>query len=940
MILNFKKRVKNVKLCVINLSLINSKEKTKPMTDKKKVIIIDGYNFLFRAFYAIRELTRPDGLHTNALYGLANMTLKTIDTLKPDMCIVALDSGAKTFRNEIYTEYKANRKAPPEELAMQFEYVEPLLQSLGLTVLKEKGFEADDIIATFAKKIDSSKYDLTIVSSDKDLMQLITDDVNMYDAGKQVELDADDVMKKFGVGPNKVTEVQALIGDSVDNIPGVKSVGPKTASQLINEYGTLENLYENIENITKAKLKENLTTYKEDAFISRELATLKTDIYPQVNEYLLNYEIPTEKAVEYAEFLGFKSMAKKLAEGYLSKNALETIKSEKAEESNQSSPIDTSNYMLVNSVDMLDVWVERLYDSKYFAIDTETDSLDGMSANLVGISLATEAGKACYIPLAHNTGMDMFAETADQLSMDLVLDKLKPILKSEDIIKIGQNLKYDMHVLNKYGVEFNNIDDTMVMSFVLAGGKHRHNMDELSALYLNHKTIKFNELGLAKGQTFADLDLANATVYAAEDADITFRLYEIFAQKLAAEPTLATVYADIERPMIDTLFKMEQHGVHVDLAKLKDLSEDFANRAEELQQEIYDIAGEEFNISSPKQLGEILFGKLELPGGKKTKTGWKTGQEVLDKLVDEGFEIAKKIEQFRHLTKLKSTYVDALPTYLNSKTGRIHTSYKQTGAATGRLASSDPNLQNIPIRTTDGQKIREAFIPAEGRSFVSIDYSQAELRILAHMANIKPLIQAFNEDKDIHSFTAMKIFGSTEDEFRRKAKAINFGIVYGMGPFSLAKQIGVSNAEGKQIIEEYYRMFDGLEQFMSEQRQKASDLGYVETIYGRRIHLPEASSTNKIVQSNAMRGAVNAPMQGANADIMKIIMPKIEAALEDKYPESKMLMQIHDELVFTIPDQQVEEVSNFIKDIMESSVDLQVKFKADIGVGKNWNEAH
>jgi DNA polymerase-1 len=940
MILNFKKRVKNVKLCVINLSLINSKEKTKPMTDKKKVIIIDGYNFLFRAFYAIRELTRPDGLHTNALYGLANMTLKTIDTLKPDMCIVALDSGAKTFRNEIYTEYKANRKAPPEELAMQFEYVEPLLQSLGLTVLKEKGFEADDIIATFAKKIDSSKYDLTIVSSDKDLMQLITDDVNMYDAGKQVELDADDVMKKFGVGPNKVTEVQALIGDSVDNIPGVKSVGPKTASQLINEYGTLENLYENIENITKAKLKENLTTYKEDAFISRELATLKTDLYPQVNEYLLNYEIPTEKAVEYAEFLGFKSMAKKLAEGYLSKNALETIKSEKAEEANQSSPIDTSNYMLVNSVDMLDVWVERLYDSKYFAIDTETDSLDGMSANLVGISLATEAGKACYIPLAHNTGMDMFAETADQLSMDLVLDKLKPILKSEDIIKIGQNLKYDMHVLNKYGVEFNNIDDTMVMSFVLAGGKHRHNMDDLSALYLNHKTIKFNELGLAKGQTFADLDLANATVYAAEDADITFRLYEIFAQKLASEPTLATVYADIERPMIDTLFKMEQHGVHVDLAKLKDLSEDFANRSEELQQEIYDIAGEEFNISSPKQLGEILFGKLELPGGKKTKTGWKTGQEVLDKLVDEGFEIAKKIEQFRHLTKLKSTYVDALPTYLNAKTGRIHTSYKQTGAATGRLASSDPNLQNIPIRTTDGQKIREAFIPAEGRSFVSIDYSQAELRILAHMANIKPLIQAFNEDKDIHSFTAMKIFGSTEDEFRRKAKAINFGIVYGMGPFSLAKQIGVSNAEGKQIIEEYYRMFDGLEQFMSEQRQKASDLGYVETIYGRRIHLPEASSTNKIVQSNAMRGAVNAPMQGANADIMKIIMPKIEAALEEKYPESKMLMQIHDELVFTIPDQQVEEVSNFIKDIMESSVDLQVKFKADIGVGKNWNEAH
>jgi DNA polymerase-1 len=392
--------------------------------------------------------------------------------------------------------------------------------------------------------------------------------------------------------------------------------------------------------------------------------------------------------------------------------------------------------------------------------------------------------------------------------------------------------------------------------------------------------------------------------------------------------------------MIDTLFKMEQHGVHVDLAKLKDLSEDFSNRAEELQQEIYDIAGEEFNISSPKQLGEILFGKLELPGGKKTKTGWKTGQEVLDKLVDEGFEIAKKIEQFRHLTKLKSTYVDALPTYLNAKTGRIHTSYKQTGAATGRLASSDPNLQNIPIRTTDGQKIREAFVPAEGRSFVSIDYSQAELRILAHMANIKPLIQAFNEDKDIHSFTAMKIFGSTEDEFRRKAKAINFGIVYGMGPFSLAKQIGVSNAEGKQIIEEYYRMFDGLEQFMSEQRQKASDLGYVETIYGRRIHLPEASSTNKIVQSNAMRGAVNAPMQGANADIMKIIMPKIEAALEEKYPESKMLMQIHDELVFTIPDQQVEEVSNFIKDIMESSVDLQVKFKADIGVGKNWNEAH
>jgi len=906
---------------------------------KQKVIIIDGYNFLFRAFYAIRELTREDGLHTNALYGLANMTLKTIDYLKPDMCVVALDSGKKTFRNEIYTEYKANRKAPPEELQQQFEYVEPLLQSLGVQVLKEPGFEADDIIATFAAKIDREKYDLVIVSSDKDLMQLINGDVYMFDAGKQMELKAEEVMDKFGVTPDKVVEVQALIGDSVDNIPGVKSVGPKTASQLINEYGTLEKLYENIENITKAKLKENLTTYKEDAFLSRELATLKTDIYPEVNKYLLNYEITTEKAVEYTTFLGFKTLSKKLADGFLVKdpNAIKASELVAETSQEQESQIDTSGYVLVNTIDMLDVWTERLYDSEYFAIDTETDSLDSMAANLVGISLATEHGKACYIPLMHS--VDMLSDEI-QLDRDIVLEKLKPVLADKNIIKVGQNLKYDMHVLEKYGVEFNNIDDTMVMSFVLNGGKHRHNMDDLSDIYLNHKTIKFKDLGLTKDQTFADLNMQSATIYAAEDADITLRLYDIFAEKLAKEPTLAKMYTDIERPVIKTLFNMEQTGINVDLAKLKDLSSDFTNRAEVLQQEIYDLAGVDFNISSPKQLGEVLFDKLAIPGGKKTKTGWKTGQDILDKLVAEGYDIAKKIEEFRHLTKLKTTYVDSLPTYINKKTGKIHTSYNQIGASTGRFASSNPNLQNIPIRTTDGQKIREAFIPAEGYSFVSIDYSQAELRILAHMANIKPLIEAFNQDKDIHSFTAMKLFGSTDDEFRRKAKAINFGIVYGMGPFSLAKQIGVSNAEGKQIIEEYYRMFNGLESFMSEQRQKASDLGYVETIYGRRIHLPEASSTNKMVQANAMRGAVNAPMQGANADIMKIIMPKIEQALEEKYPQAKMLMQIHDELVFMIPDHCIAKVSEFIKEIMENSVDLAVKFKADIGIGKNWNDAH
>jgi DNA polymerase I len=908
---------------------------------KQKVIIIDGYNFLFRAFYAIRELTREDGLPTNALYGLANMTLKAIETLQPDICLVALDAGAKTFRNDLYAPYKANRSAPPEELCKQFEYVDPLLESLGLQVLKMPGFEADDIIATFAHKIDKEKYDLVIVSSDKDLMQLINKDVYMFDAGKQIEIKEQEVLEKFGVTPDKVIEVQSLIGDSADNIPGVKSVGPKTAAQLINDYGSIENIYKNIDKIEKVKLKENLLTYKEDAFISKQLATLKTDIYDDVNKYLLNYAITTEPAVKYAEFLGFKTMAKKLAEGYLKNDKTSTvIQTQSSDEKMPESKIDRSEYMLVNTVDMLDVWIERLYDSKYFAIDTETDSLDAISANLVGISLATQHGKACYIPLAHNTNTDMFSENEDQLDTETVLAKLRPVLKDENIIKVGQNIKYDMHVLAKYNVDFNNIDDTMIMSFVLSGGKHRHNMDDLSKLYLNHKTIKFSELGLAKDQTFADIDLDLAVNYAAEDADITFRLYEIFAEMLAKEPSLAKVYTDIEKPVIKTLFEMEEQGIFVDLTKLQELSVDFTNRAEKLQQEIYDLAGTEFNISSPKQLGEVLFDTLAIPGGKKTKTGWKTGQEVLDMLVLEGYDIAKKIEEFRHLTKLKSTYVDALPTYINKKTGRVHTSYNQIGASTGRFSSSNPNLQNIPTRTLDGQKIRQAFVPAEGRSFVSIDYSQAELRILAHMANIQPLIRAFNEDRDIHSFTANKLFGSEEPEMRRKAKAVNFGIVYGMGAFSLAKQLGISNTEGKQIIEEYYKMFNGLEQFMNEQRQKASDLGYVETIYGRRVHIPEASSSNKMLQNNAMRGAVNAPMQGANADIMKIIMPKIQKALADKYPDSKMLMQIHDELVFSVPDEKVKEVSEFIKDIMESSIDLQVKFKADIGVGKNWNDAH
>ncbi|MCP4355708.1 MAG: DNA polymerase I [Proteobacteria bacterium] len=895
----------------------------------KKVIIIDGYNFFFRAFYAIRELTREDGLHTNALYGLTTMVLKTIEDLNPDICLVALDMEGNTFRSDIYPEYKANRSAPPEELMEQFEYMRPLLESLGLTVLEKKGFEADDIIATVANKIDRKKYELVIVSSDKDLMQLINGEVYMYDAMKRKEIKTEQVLEKFGVTPDKVVEVQGLIGDSVDNIPGVKSVGPKTASLLINEYDSLENLYENIENITKKKLKENLITYKEDAFISRKLATLDTEIYEEVSKYLQGYSIDNAKAMEYMDLLGFKTLSKKFDK--TTKDAsIATDKPVKRRISNV-------NYTTVNTIEELDRWMTKLQSTHYFAIDTETDSLNKRKANLIGVSLSVTEDEACYIPIAHN--LDIL-EQETQLDLETVIKKLKPILANDDIIKVGQNIKYDMHILDRYGIDFNNIDDTMIMSGVLNGAKHRHNMDDLADIYLGHETVQFKQLGLKKDQTFADIDIKTATHYAAEDADITLKLYNIFFEKLLKDNNLHNVYNKIEKPIIKTLFNMEKAGVKVDREKLAKLSAEFSAKIKELTIEIHNLAGVEFNIASPKQLGEVLFDTLGFTGGKKTKTGWKTGIEVLEKLAEQGHEIAEKLVEFRHLSKLKSTYTDSLVGFMDSETNKICTSYHQLGASTGRFSSSDPNLQNIPIRTEDGQKIRECFIPDDGFSFVSIDYSQVELRLLASLANIEPLIRAFNNDKDIHSFTAKKIFGSDESEFRRKAKAVNFGIIYGMGPFTLAKQLGISNAEGKELINEYYNMFKGLAEFMSEQKQKAIDLGYVETYYGRKIFMVGASSSNKMVQNNSLRAATNAPMQGTSADIIKLAMPKIEKVLEEKYPTAKMLMQIHDELVFSIKDSEIEEVSAVIKKIMENVTDLKVKLKADIGVGKNWNAAH
>lgn len=907
--------------------------------------------------------------------------MKLIEDTDADHIAVLFDTKRKTFRNDIYEDYKANRDAPPDELIPQFSLVREATDALNIAQVEMDGYEADDLIATYARLAAETGAEVTIVSSDKDLMQLVTDKVTMYDAMKNKRIGPDEVVEKFGVGPDRVVDVQALAGDPTDNVPGIRGIGIKTAAQLINDYGDLDSLLARAEEVKQPKKRESLINEADAARVSRQLVTLKNDV--EVKSPLSDFLVKPPEAEQLFSFLSkleFKSLVSVVANKYgLTAPDTSAGMTTDIGDSNQPSSDQTggkaqhpklkaapgaTTYELVQTTEALNGWVDRIYKHGSVAVDTETTSLDSMTADLVGISLACEPGEGCYIPLGHrqaetqggfdfgdgsNGGGDLSGATGllpGQIAMDDAVSILKPVMEDLSILKIGQNIKYDMQILTRYGMELAPIDDTMLLSYVTEGGLHGHGMDSMASRLLGYETIKFSTVaGSGKSKVTFDLvPLDKALDYAAEDADITCRLHHVLKQKLVND-RLVTVYETLERPLIHVLDTMERTGIKVDAGVLSSLSQDFAIRIADLETEIHKLAGREFNVASPKQLGEILFDDLGLPGGKKGKTGaYATGAEVLDGLVLEGHELPTKVLEFRQFSKLKSTYTDTLIEQINPATGRVHTSYAQAVASTGRLSSSDPNLQNIPIRTEEGRKIRTAFIPADGHTLLSADYSQIELRLLAHVAGIDALKDAFHNDLDVHAMTASQVFGvpieGMDPMVRRNAKAINFGIIYGISAFGLARQLNISNGEAKAYIEAYFERYPGIRQYMDETIAHAKEYGYVETLYGRRCHTPEINDRQHNRRGFSERAAINAPIQGGAADIIKRAMIRVPGALEDAKLNARMLLQVHDELIFEVPNDELEATTVAVKAVMENAAHLDVPLIVDPGYGSNWDEAH
>ena len=901
----------------------------------KHLYLIDGSGYIFRAFHALPPLSRPDGTPVGAVLGFTNMLIKLLKDVQPDHIAVVFDSARENFRNEIYPEYKANRVETPPELIPQFPLIREACEAFNVPQVEMRGFEADDLIATYAKIASGAGADVTIVSSDKDLMQLVNDQVRLLDPMKNKPIGEPEVLEKFGVTPDKVRDVQALAGDSSDNIPGVPGIGIKTAAELINTYGDLKGLYQNIQNIKQPKRRETLETNEDKAFISMQLVTLKEDVPVEksIDEFALP-ELDTTKVTEFLKTQNFKNLLSRF--GGQVAEVKKTVSQDR-------------KYELVLELSQLEKWIERIKAQGYVAVDTETTSLNALQANLVGVSLSVTPHEACYIPLGHNLPpRDLLNQNQvpEQLPRDKVLNLLKPILENPGILKIGQNIKYDMLVLSRYGIEITPIDDTMLISYVLDGAQHGHGMDELSTLHLDVTPIPYKEVaGTGTKQiSFADVALDKACEYAAEDADITLQLHEILKPRLLEEK-LVTIYETLDRPLVPVLFEMEKTGVKVDVDSLKSLSHDFGKRLEVLEKEIQESAGLTFNVASPKQLGEVLFENLGLPGGQKGKTGaYSTSADILEELSNQGHAIADLILEWRQLSKLKSTYTDALINQINPTTGRVHTSFSQTIANTGRLSSSDPNLQNIPIRTEEGKKIRRAFIANQGYKILSADYSQIELRLLADMANIEALKDAFRHGDDIHRTTASQVFGISQDQvdplMRRKAKAINFGIIYGISPFGLAKQLGIAQSEAAHYMKLYFELYPGIKDYMEAKKQEGREKGFVTTLFGRRIYVPGINDRDYNKRGFAERQAINAPLQGTNADIMKKAMILIPPLLKSKNLDSRMILQVHDELVFEVLERDVEATSTLIKKIMASVCHLSIPLVVDVGIGDNWEEAH
>ncbi len=912
--------------------------------------LIDGSGYIFRAFHALPPLNRADGTPVNAVLGFTNMLVRLLGDTGADRIAVIFDAGRTTFRNEIYEPYKANRDEPPPELVPQFALIRDATRAFNVPAIELPGFEADDLIASYAEAAVAEGEDVIIVSSDKDLMQLINPNVTMLDPMKNRKIGPDEVIEKFGVPPDKVVDVQALCGDSVDNVPGIRGIGVKTAAELINTYGSLDALLDRAAEIKQPKRRESIIEGAEMARISRELVRLKADV--PLPAPLSSFEKRQPDPATLHAFLteqGFRSLAQRLAGTPPSSPTADTAS---APRMTPSAP--EQRYELVQEMEQLDRWIARASKAGLVAVDTETTSLDTMTAELVGISLALAEGDACYIPLGHiapnaasTTELNFdAAPPPKQIKLSDALARLKPLLADEAVLKIGHNIKYDTEVFSRYDVAVTPVDDTMLLSFVLEGGIHGHGMDELAELYLGHETIKYKDVA-GSGKThvgFARVPLDKALDYAAEDADITFRLHQVLKPRLLTE-RMVTLYETIERPLIPVLAAMEREGVKVDRDQLRRLSADFAQRMAALEDEIHRLAGRSFNVGSPKQLGVVLFEEQGLAGGKRGKSGdYSTHSDVLEPLAAAGNELAARVLDWRQISKLKSTYADALVEQINADTGRVHTSFMMAGASTGRLASTDPNLQNIPIRTEEGRKIRAAFIAEPGAKLLSIDYSQIELRILAEIADIAALKEAFRDGVDIHALTASQVFNVPLDqmdkETRRKAKAINFGIIYGISGFGLGQQLGVGAGVAAEFIKAYFARYPGIRAYMDGAKEFAREHGYARTLFGRKCHVPGIADKNPARRAFAERQAINAPIQGSAADIIKRAMLRIPAALVDAGLAARMLLQVHDELLFEVPEAECEKTASVVRVVMEGAAGLSLPLVADAGWGDNWDQAH
>jgi DNA polymerase-1 len=945
------------------------------------VFLIDGSGFIFRAYHALPPLSRRDGTPTNAVYGFSNMLLKLIEDTEAEYVAVIFDAGRKTFRNDLYAEYKAHRPEPPDDLIPQFALIRDAVRAFNVACVEAPGFEADDLIATYAKVAAATGADVTILSSDKDLMQLVGGSVTMQDPIKGTRIGPKEVEERFGVPPEKVIDVQALAGDSVDNVPGVPGIGVKTAAELIKTYGDLDTLLARASEIKQPKRRESLIAFADQARLSRDLVRLKNDV--PLPQPLDTFAKRLPDAAQVAAFLTAQEFTKLLArvQGRFgsagSPPAAPVARPIAASDPKPArefasdahpgpvlasavGPIDRSTYETVTDEAALARWIAAACEAGHVAFDTETTGLYPMRVDLVGFSLAVAPGKACYVPLAHRSAgqqgtLDFDGQGSGellpgQIPLTRAIELIKPLLEDESVLKIGHNIKFDSVMMERHGIRIAPVDDTMVMSYVVDGVLHGHGMDELSALHLGHAPITFEQVaGSGKNRiTFDRVPIDKASEYAAEDADVTFRLHCVIKPKLLAQHLMG-VYETMERSLIPVIREMEFAGIKVDPAVLQSLSGDFGRRLDILEKEIHKLAGEPFNVGSPKQLGEILFERMSLPGGKKGKAGaYATGADVLEDLAGQGHDLPARVLDWRQLAKLKSTYADSLPNEIDPETKRVHTCYAMTVASTGRLSSTDPNLQNIPIRSEEGRKIRSAFVSEKGFKLISADYSQIELRLLAHVADIGALKESFRNGEDIHARTAQEMFGpppkGQESDQRRRAKAINFGIIYGISAFGLARQLGISNAEASAYIKMYFERYPGIRDYMETTKESCRKLGYVTTLFNRRVFIPGINDKIPARRNFSERAAINAPLQGAAADIIKRAMVRVPPALEKAGLRARMLLQVHDELVLEAPDAEAEDTARLVKAVMEKAAlpaaELSVPLVVETGIGTDWASIH